>query len=111
MVTMIATIFIPVFAVSLPMLLAGNFINGVPWGGKSQRSDWCFDERVADHSVFQTLTTAYAAEICPMALRAHLTSFVNICWAAGEFKITADDAKVRSLYRRSGRSGLDQHTW
>lgn len=34
--------------------------------------------------MFQTLTTAYAAEICPMALRAHLTSFVNICWAMGE---------------------------
>ncbi|KAI9635685.1 trehalose transport-related protein [Dioszegia hungarica] len=67
MTAMIATIFIPVFAVNLPMLLAGNFINGIPWG------------------VFQTLTTAYAAEICPMALRAHLTSFVNICWASGLF--------------------------
>lgn len=63
---MIGTIFIPVFAVSLPMLLAGNFICGLPWG------------------IFQTLTTAYAAEICPMALRAHLTSFVNICWAFGK---------------------------
>ena len=34
MTAMIATIFIPVFAVNLPMLLAGNFINGIPWGGK-----------------------------------------------------------------------------
>lgn len=34
MTAMIATIFIPVFAVNLPMLLAGNFINGIPWGGE-----------------------------------------------------------------------------
>lgn len=38
MVTMIATIFIPVFATSLGMLLAGNFINGIPWGGESAHS-------------------------------------------------------------------------
>lgn len=35
--------------------------------------------------VFQTLTTAYASEIAPTALRAHMTSFVNICWACGLF--------------------------
>jgi SP family general alpha glucoside:H+ symporter-like MFS transporter len=39
----------------------------------------------ADPAVFQTLTTSYAAEICPMAIRGHLTSFVNICWASGLF--------------------------
>lgn len=34
MSAMIATIFIPVFAQNLPMLLAGNFINGIPWGSE-----------------------------------------------------------------------------
>jgi len=67
MASMIATIFILVFAQSIEMLMAGGILCGVPWG------------------VFQTLTTSYAAEICPMALRGTLTSFVNICWASGLF--------------------------
>jgi MFS family permease len=64
---MIGTIFILVFAQSIEMLMAGGILCGIPWG------------------VFQTLTTSYAAEICPMAIRGHLTSFVNICWASGLF--------------------------
>jgi hypothetical protein len=44
-----------------------------------------FSQCEADPLVFQTLTTSYAAEICPMAIRGHLTSFVNICWASGLF--------------------------
>ena len=67
MASMIGTIFILVFAQSIEMLMAGGILCGIPWG------------------VFQTLTTAYAAEICPMAIRGHLTSFVNICWASGLF--------------------------
>lgn len=64
---MVATIFLPVFATTLPQLLGAQLLCGVPWG------------------VFQTLTTTYAAEICPMALRPFLTSFVNLCWAMGLF--------------------------
>jgi MFS family permease len=67
MASMIGTIFILVFAQSIEMLMAGGILCGIPWG------------------VFQTLTTSYAAEICPMAIRGHLTSFVNICWASGLF--------------------------
>ncbi|KAK8086260.1 Maltose permease MAL31 [Apiospora phragmitis] len=59
-------IFIPFFAVNLPMLLVGEFLCGVPWG------------------VFATMATAYASEICPMALRGHLTVYVNLCWAFGQ---------------------------
>lgn len=96
---MIATIFIPVFAQNLPMLLAGNFINGEPPESmhplglsrpkRTHVSSKKIEKNEADRpgipwGIFQTLTTAYAAEICPMALRAHLTSFVNICWASGE---------------------------
>lgn len=49
------------------MLFVGNMICGFPWG------------------IFQTLTTAYAAEICPMAMRGYLTSWVSMCWGTGSF--------------------------
>jgi SP family general alpha glucoside:H+ symporter-like MFS transporter len=67
MVVMTLVIFVPVFATNIYVLFAGSLLMGIPWG------------------VFQVLTTAYAAELCPMAVRAHLTSFVNICWACGLF--------------------------
>lgn len=35
--------------------------------------------------VSETLSTAYAAEVCPLALRGYLTSFVNMCWGFGLF--------------------------
>jgi SP family general alpha glucoside:H+ symporter-like MFS transporter len=56
MVAMIAAIFIPFFSNSLGMLVAGEVLCGLPWG------------------VFQTLTTAYAAEVCPIQLRGYLAS-------------------------------------
>lgn len=56
MIAMIAAIFIPFFSNSLGMLVAGEVICGLPWG------------------VFQTLTTAYAAEVCPIQLRGYLAS-------------------------------------
>ncbi len=33
--------------------------------------------------VFQTLTTAYASEVCPIQLRGYLTAYVNLCWGVG----------------------------
>ncbi|KAH8697997.1 putative MFS maltose permease [Talaromyces proteolyticus] len=63
----IGYIFIVFFAINLPMLLAGEILCGVCWG------------------VFQTLTTAYASEVCPVALRAYLTTYVNLCWVFGQF--------------------------
>lgn len=59
-------IFIPFFAPSLPVLLVGEFLCGIPWG------------------VFATMAPAYASEICPMALRGYLTVYVNLCWAIGQ---------------------------
>ncbi|KAH7129198.1 alpha-glucosides permease MPH2/3 [Dactylonectria macrodidyma] len=70
MVIMGATIFILFFSTNVQMLLAGNIICGIPWG------------------VFQTLTTAYAAEICPAAMRGYLTAWVSMCWGAGSFLAT-----------------------
>ncbi|KAK6438652.1 hypothetical protein LTR95_005146 [Oleoguttula sp. CCFEE 5521] len=60
-------IFIVFFAQSLPMLLVGEILMGIPWGA------------------FQTLTTTYAAEVCPVQLRAYLTTYVNLCWVLGQF--------------------------
>ncbi|KAH9843340.1 sugar porter family MFS transporter [Teratosphaeria destructans] len=60
-------IFIPFFAQNLPTLLVGLFLCGIPWGA------------------FQTLTTTYASEVCPVALRAYLTTYVNLCWVIGQF--------------------------
>lgn len=59
-------IFITFFAVNVKMLLAGYILSGLPWG------------------VFQTLTTTYAAEVCPVSLRPYLTTYVNLCWVIGQ---------------------------
>jgi SP family general alpha glucoside:H+ symporter-like MFS transporter len=63
----ICFIFILFFAKNLPMLLVGEILCGIPWG------------------VFQTLTTTYASEVTPVALRAYLTTYVNMCWVIGQF--------------------------
>jgi SP family general alpha glucoside:H+ symporter-like MFS transporter len=60
------TIFLTFFAVNIHMLLAGYILSGLPWG------------------VFQTLTTTYAAEVTPVALRPYLTTYVNLCWVMGQ---------------------------
>jgi len=67
---MIAFIFIPFFAQNLQTLLIGDILQGIPWG------------------VFQTMTTAYASEVCPVALRAYLTTYVNLCWVFGQLIAT-----------------------
>lgn len=59
-------IFIVFFAKNIGMLLAGEFLLGVPWGA------------------FQTLTVSYASEVCPTVLRIYLTTYVNICWVLGQ---------------------------
>ncbi|GAB7358937.1 hypothetical protein MBLNU230_g5013t1 [Neophaeotheca triangularis] len=70
MTLMGCTIFVLFFAQSVEMLLVGNLLCGIPWG------------------IFQTLTTAYAAEICPAAIRGYLTAWVSMCWGAGSFLAT-----------------------
>ncbi|EJT71349.1 hypothetical protein GGTG_10608 [Gaeumannomyces tritici R3-111a-1] len=66
MVCLTGFIFLFFFANSLPMLLAAEVLCGIPWG------------------IFQTLTTSYAAEVAPVALRAYLTTWVNACWGIGQ---------------------------
>lgn len=61
-----AFIFIVFFAKTAPHLLAGQILLGLPWG------------------VFQTITVSYAAEVCPVTLRAYLTTYINLCWVMGQ---------------------------
>jgi SP family general alpha glucoside:H+ symporter-like MFS transporter len=59
-------IFLLFFAQNISMLMAGEILCGIPWGA------------------FQTLTTTYAAEVAPIVLRPYLTTYVNMCWVAGQ---------------------------
>ncbi|KUJ15446.1 putative maltose permease [Mollisia scopiformis] len=80
LVAVIAFIFIPFFAQNLIDLQVGEILCGIPWG------------------VFQTLTTAYASEVCPTQLRAYLTTYVNLCWVMGQL---IGSGVLRSLVQRS----------
>lgn len=73
---MIGTIFIPFFAPSIEVLLVGQICQGIPWG------------------IFQTLTTAYAAEVCPVHLRGYLTTYVNLCWVSFPSKLCLDNILI-----------------
>jgi SP family general alpha glucoside:H+ symporter-like MFS transporter len=73
-------IFIPFFAKNLMDLQIGEILCGIPW------------------SVFQTLTTAYASEVCPTQLRAYLTTYVNLCWVIGQL---IGSGVLRSLVQRT----------
>ena len=37
----------------------------------------------------QLVAISYASEICPVALRAYLTTYVNLCWVIGQFLASA----------------------
>ncbi|KAJ9646704.1 hypothetical protein H2204_000396 [Knufia peltigerae] len=58
--------FILVFGQSLPVLLVGEILCGIPWG------------------IFNTTAPAYASEVCPMVLRGYLTTFINLTWIIGQ---------------------------
>ncbi|KAH8659971.1 general substrate transporter [Xylariales sp. PMI_506] len=58
-------IFLQFFATSIYMYLGAEVLLGLPWG------------------VFQTLSTTYAAEVCPTTLRPYLTMLVSMCWSIG----------------------------
>ncbi|KAI1136761.1 sugar transporter [Hypoxylon sp. FL0543] len=67
LVAVVGFIFFPFFAGSLTVFLVGELFQGMAWG------------------VFQTMTVAYAAEVCPVPLRHYLTTYVNLCWIIGQF--------------------------
>lgn len=59
-------VFILFFAPNVGTLVAGELLMGIPLG------------------VYQTLTVTYASEVCPVAIRAYLTTYVNLCWVLGQ---------------------------
>ncbi len=85
LVMVIGCIFLFFFAQNIGMLFAAEILAGIPWGA------------------FQTLTTTYAADVTPIALRPLLTSFVNICWVTGQL---ISIGILRGLLTRS-----DQWAW
>lgn len=62
-----AFIFIVFFANSPAVLIVGQILCGLSWG------------------VFAIAGPSYASEVCPTNLRGYLTSYVNLCWAIGQF--------------------------
>lgn len=59
-------VFIQFFARSLPVLLVGELLGGLVLG------------------CYVVIAPAYASEVCPVALRGHLTSYVNLCFVIGQ---------------------------
>ena len=72
-------IFITFFAQNIVMLFLGNMLCGFPWG------------------MFQSVASAYATDVAPLAVRPLLTSYINLCWVMGQFLSTG---VLRSLLNR-----------
>ncbi|RYP44204.1 hypothetical protein DL768_009320 [Monosporascus sp. mg162] len=64
----LVTAFISIYftAQTVVHLQVASILCGIPWG------------------VFQTLTITYASEVCPVALRGYLTTYINMCWGIGQ---------------------------
>ncbi|KAL3459043.1 general substrate transporter [Aspergillus heterothallicus] len=73
-------IFIPFFAPSVEVLQTGSILMGIPWG------------------IFQTLPATYASEVCPVALRGYLTTYINLCWVMGQLLATG---VLRAMLKRT----------
>jgi SP family general alpha glucoside:H+ symporter-like MFS transporter len=67
-------------ATTVNALLAAEILCGIPWG------------------VFQTLTITYASEVCPVALRGYLTTYVNMCWGLGQL---IGIGVIKSMFHRT----------
>ncbi|KAI5363265.1 putative major facilitator, sugar transporter, major facilitator superfamily [Septoria linicola] len=59
-------VFVVFFAPSLPVLVVGELLCGVPWG------------------MLATTAPAYASEVLPTALRTYMTSCTNMCFILGQ---------------------------
>ncbi|KAF4305586.1 Sugar/inositol transporter [Botryosphaeria dothidea] len=84
LIAVIGFIFIVFFAENTHTLFIGSLLCGIPWG------------------VFQTITTTYAAEVCPVALRAYLTTYINLCWVFGQLIASS---VLRGMLTRSDKWG------
>lgn len=61
-----ASVFLFYYCQNIRMLLAAEFVAGIPWGA------------------FEALANTYAADISPMPLRPILTTWINANWAIGQ---------------------------
>lgn len=57
---------IPFFAPTVEFLMAGFFLQGIPWG------------------VYQIVSPVYASEVASLQLRPILTTWNNLCWVLGQ---------------------------
>lgn len=74
-----ALVFIQFFARSLPVLLVGELLGGLVLG------------------CYVVIAPAYASEVCPVALRGHLTSYVNLCFVIGQLLANGVTAGTEQL--------------
>ena len=79
-------IFIQFFARRIEVLLAGELLGGLVLG------------------MFVVIAPAYASEVCPTAIRGHLTSYVNLCFVMGQLLangVTAGTEKLNNHWAYS----------
>ncbi|KAK3075017.1 hypothetical protein LTR53_002052 [Teratosphaeriaceae sp. CCFEE 6253] len=75
-------IFIQFFARSLPVLIVGELLGGLVLG------------------TYATIAPTYASEVCPVALRSVLTSYINLCLIANG--VIAGTTKLETHWAYSG---------
>ncbi|KAF1989352.1 sugar transporter [Aulographum hederae CBS 113979] len=75
-------VFIQFFARSAPVLLVGELLGGLILGA------------------YVVIAPAYASEVCPIAIRGQLTSYINLCFVIGQLLANGVTA---------GTSQLDSH--
>ena len=72
-------------AQNVQTLLAAEILCGVVSCLPSPLSSLALAKRCPQPwGIFQTLTITYATEVCPIALRGYLTTYVNFCWGLGQ---------------------------
>lgn len=59
---LLASMFIPFFARIREIFLFGEIMQGISWG------------------VFETIPAACVAKVVPLAIRAYITTYSNLCW-------------------------------
>lgn len=88
-----AFVFIQFFARSLPTLVAGEILGGLILG------------------TYAVIAPAYASEVCPIALRGVLTSYVNLCFVMGQLLANGIIAGTSQLNTHWAYSGPFAAQW
>ena len=86
-------VFIQFFARSLPVLLVGELLGGLILG------------------TYATIAPTYASEVCPVALRGILTSYINLCFVTGQLLANGVIAGTHNLDNHWAYSGPFAAQW